>query len=167
MALYDNKFDWYDVWLPGSTATSIFSKGENGSSYAQRVVDPTTVEQQYNTAERLASQEFNERQVEKQRAFDAEQAQLNRDFQERLSNTAYTRAVQDIKNAGLNPYAFLGSGASTPVGATATSGSAYSTPQRITGGSTSHNAIQLLSIVANTALGLAKMPVKTSFKVGF
>lgn len=57
--------------------------------------------------------------------FNRDQAQLARDFSERLSSTAYQRAVLDMKAAGINPMlAYAQGGASTPSGASASAGSA-------------------------------------------
>lgn len=57
---------------------------------------------------------------ERQMSFNSYQSQLNREWQEHMSSTAYVRAMTDMKNAGLNPIlaANLG-GASTPGGSAA------------------------------------------------
>lgn len=70
--------------------------------------------------------EFNVQQVAAQNKFNAAEAQKDRDWQERMSNTAYQRAVADLQAAGLNPalaYMNLGA-ASTPQGAQASGGKA-------------------------------------------
>lgn len=57
-----------------------------------------------------------------------QQAEINRRFQERMSNTAYQRAMADMKKAGLNPtLAYIQGGASQPTGGAASVESASKT----------------------------------------
>lgn len=64
----------------------------------------------YNAIERNAAMNFN-----------SAEALKDREFQERMSSTAYQRAVEDMRKAGINPIlAYANGGASTPGGSGAT-----------------------------------------------
>jgi hypothetical protein len=71
-----------------------------------------------NTQAQIASQQAMQKETED---FNAGQAQISRDYNTQMSNTAYTRASADMKNAGLNPAMMFGGGsaASTPASPTA------------------------------------------------
>lgn len=58
------------------------------------------------------------------RAWAEAQAQKQMDFQERMANTAWQRAVDDMKNAGLNPaLAYMQGSAFSPSGSVASTSS--------------------------------------------
>ena len=80
---------------------------------------------------------WNEEMFERQMEFNAEQARLNREWQERMDSTKYQRAIGDMEKAGLNPVlAVTGGGISAGSG----SGSAASVSAPSMGGASGQMA---------------------------
>ena len=86
------------------------------------------IQEQNQMAQRLAAEsqrEFEQASAREAMAFEADQAAINRKWQADMSNSAYQRAVKDLRAAGLNPaLAYQQGGAATTAGATASGMSA-------------------------------------------
>lgn len=75
----------------------------------------------YNTLQAIMQGVYNHIENSVAMNYNSAEALANREWQEHMSSTAYQRAVEDMKKAGLNPIlAFSNGGASTPGGSAGT-----------------------------------------------
>lgn len=103
------------------------AEGQRQSQFNQK----SMLEQMgYNTLGAIMQGVYNHIENSVAMNFNSTEAMKNREWQEHMSNTAYQRAVADMKEAGLNPIlAFQNGGASTPGGSAGTiSGASMGAP---------------------------------------
>lgn len=172
----------YYITQPGAVgasynpASGYWSIPSNSEAFAQdrreNMIDRTLSDAKAVASENTAqSQEFAREQMlfqetSAQRAmqFSAEQAALNREWQERMSSSAHQREVQDLIAAGLNPILSANhAGASTPSGASAAGVTSAGASGQV---DTSVNALSA-SIINNlissqTSLDISKIQAATT-----
>lgn len=118
----------------------------------------------FNASQAQLQREWTEQQSAKAMEFNASEAAKNRDWQEMMSNTAHQREIKDLQAAGLNPVlsALNGNGAAVTSGATA-SGVVGSGSKADADTSTSGAIANLLGSVlsAQTAIQQANINART------
>lgn len=109
---------------------------------------------QHDWAERAAAtaRQSDERSMYRSMEFNSAEALKQREFAERMSNTAFQRGMADMEAAGLNPMlaSKLG-GADSPSGSTASSSGTKATPAQVPHGGPSNVGLALSQIRLNSA----------------
>lgn len=173
----------YSDFLKSSWANSPFANGIRSdptpssefqfknylSGLAASVGAENQLNRDYNSAEAQLTRDFNAREAElarkfsadeaeKNRLFNAAEAEKNREYQTLMSNTAYSRAMNDMKSAGLNPILMMSKGFSTnnPSGSMAQGSSAGSYMASSQNASYNVGGGDTLSDIVNALANVAK-----------
>lgn len=98
--------------LPSFWSTMLQGAGWIGGNVVGPIMNAQSVENTNEMNYKIAKESWSENELAAQRQME---------FQERMSNSAYQRATEDMRAAGINPMvAFQQGGASSPAGASAT-----------------------------------------------
>ena len=108
----------------GSIGSNIRNAWHNSQSAIYQMLHPSVSSVSEDTSAEDYQYEQNLALQKQSQEFNAQQAEVERQWQERMSNSAYQRAVNDLQRAGLNPWLAAQngfSGASSGLGAAASS----------------------------------------------
>ena len=106
-----------DDWLKKACAY----QGQEAEMQGKYNNQSTLKQMGYNTLQAIMQGVYNHIENSVAMNYNSTEALANREWQEHMSSTAYQRAVEDMKKAGLNPIlAFANGGASTPGGSAGT-----------------------------------------------
>lgn len=112
--------------------------------------------------ENMLNRQFNSAEAERNRQFQSQEAKIQRDWYESMSNSAYTRAVADMKAAGINPILAYQNGGAATAGTGIAAGSAAS--YTATGGDTLSSllsaAADLVGSITSASNGKADNAIK-------
>lgn len=97
--------------------TSSISGSVNSANSVNRAISNSqTFGTEATSASRVSAAAANQQALDNWReaaAFNAEQARLQREWQEKMANTVYQRTVEDMRKAGINPVLAAGMGLGT------------------------------------------------------
>lgn len=160
---------WYD-WaglagsvLTGSPLPGIF--GHIGGQAYDTFVGKPILNGQLDINSDKGSEYWNNlsKYINEERAWNSAEAQKNRDWQERMANTAVQRSVADIQQAGLNPWLAV-------QGSSALSGGSYSGAQADSSGASSaaasmmnanmNNQVKLIGSLIQSLTSLGSSAIK-------
>lgn len=169
-----------DYWTP-SNNQSIFNDSSTSGAFDIGVDDPVSTiisiadrNNAWSAEQAQIQRDWQEMQNAKAMSFNSAEAAKNRDWQKMMSDTAHQREILDLQKAGLNPVlsASGGNGASVGSGATASgvtsAGAKGDTDESVTGAVMSWmaNMLQAQTAILNTSVSAQASMANASMMAG-